>query len=161
MSTEALRRGILKRFADAEAKARENIDPETGRYLSGGGFAISAQGVLYPLALLYTSEDSPLKGDKALRDAALRVGDAHRDFQNPDGSTEFIKADGSTWGPTYMPWPTLPWLETFRLLEDELGDERKARWREGLTLWCAGARKLVEPDHRIHNIPLVKCCNDH
>lgn len=154
MDTAALRQRMLKHFAAGAAAARERIDGQTGRYLSeNGGFAIAAQGVLFPLTLLYLHEGTKGPGGERLRADALRVGDALREFQNPDGAWEFVKDDGSSWGPTHMPWPFLPWLETWRLLREELGSARLERWKEGLTLWCDAVLRQFEGGERIHNIP--------
>ncbi|MBU0609904.1 MAG: hypothetical protein KKI08_18615 [Armatimonadetes bacterium] len=102
-----------------------------------------------------TAPDSPHFGSERLLDIACRAGDAIRDFQYPDGQVEFIKADGSKWGPTYMPWTNYAWLEAYALLRDQLGDERRQRWEEGLTLAHDGQAREISNGH-VHNIPAWK-----
>jgi hypothetical protein len=138
---------------DVEANLAR-FDEETGRFLTGGGWAVTNQDIVYPLALLYVTRDpaNPYYGDERVLGYALRGADAWRDFQYPDGRVEFIKIDGSTWGPTYMPWSMYHWLETYALLRGRLDAPRRARWEEGLTLAYTGiARELDEA--RVHNIP--------
>src|SRR5690606_21635857 len=131
-----IRTTVLRTLVEDVPRNLERFDPTTGRFLTGGGWAVTNQDIVYPLALLYRTPhpDNPYYGDDQILDIALRGADAWRDFQNPDGSVEFIKVDGSTWGPTFMPWSMYHWAETYALLRDKLDDARARRWQEGLTL---------------------------
>ena len=120
--------------------------------MTGNGWAVTNQDIIYPLSLLYLTEGSRYYQDDTILDLVIRGGDALRDFQNPDGTVEFIKPDGSTWGAIYMPWSMFHWLETYRLVADLLDPARRDRWAEGLELAYAGITgKLDEQD--VHNIP--------
>jgi hypothetical protein len=133
------------------------FDQSTGRFMTGDGWAVTNQDIVYPLALLYTTQDdgNPYYQDEDILAYALRGADAWRDFQYPDGSVEFVKVDGSKWGPTFMPWSMYHWLETYALLRDVLDAPRKARWEEGLHLAYTGIAKELETAH-VHNIPTWK-----
>ncbi|MEZ4637815.1 MAG: hypothetical protein R2856_23140 [Caldilineaceae bacterium] len=50
-----------------------------------------------------------------------------------------------------MPWSMYHWLETYALLRDELGDERRFRWEDGLP-WPTTASPRPAAG-RVHNIP--------
>ncbi len=117
-----IRRQILRTLVDDVEMNLARFDPATGRFLTEGGWAVTNQDILYPLALLYRTQDpdNPYAQDGRILEYALRGGDALRDFQYPDGQVEFIKVDGSTWGPIYMPWSMYHWLEAYALLEEEL-----------------------------------------
>ena len=135
----------------------ERFDQATGRFMTGDGWAVTNQDIVYPLALLYTTPapDNPYYGDERILQYALRGADAWRDFQYPDGRVEFVKVDGSRWGPTYMPWSMYHWLETYALLRDRLDPTRRARWEEGLSLAYTGIADELENPH-VHNIPTWK-----
>jgi hypothetical protein len=105
--------------------------------------------------VLYTTPGTRFYGDESILTMALRGGDAIRDFQYPDGRVEFLKVDGSRWGPTYMGWTNYAWLETYALLRDKLGEERRTRWEEGLTLAHDGQAAELRSMH-VHNIPCWK-----
>ncbi len=154
MNVSKLRTEILSRQAKQAEATQGQIDPKTGRYLAkSGGFSIGSQGVLYPLAMLYLDPASELYQQEDVLKDAIRVGDAMRDFQNPDGSWEFVKEDGSSWGPTHMPWPFLPWLETWQMLGHKLGAQRQERWAAGLKKWCDAVLKRTDESLSVHNIP--------
>ena len=155
-------------MADAVADALPTFDERSGRFLSkldgppapGArpedlGWAVTNQDIIYPLAVLYTTPGTRFHGDRAILDMALRGGDAIRAFQYPDGQVEFVKADGSRWGATYLCWPNYAWLETYALLCDELGAARRQRWQEGLTLAHDGQAREVR-ELQIHNISCWK-----
>ncbi len=135
----------------------ERFDESTGRFMTGDGWAVTNQDIVYALALLYTTPDpaNPYYGDERVLQYALRGADAWRDFQYPDGRVEFVKVDGSRWGPTYMPWSMYHWLETYVLLRDVLDPPRQARWEEGLNLAYAGIANELQNPH-VHNIPTWK-----
>ncbi|NPV09671.1 MAG: hypothetical protein HPY83_17145 [Anaerolineae bacterium] len=149
-----IRQTYLRMLAEDVPQNLERFDDATGRFLTGGGWAVTNQDIVYPLALLYTTESpvNPYHRDERLLPYIMRGGDAWRDFQNPDGSVEFIKVDGSTWGPTFMPWSMYHWLETYALMYDELDPGRRRRWEEGLRLAYTGIAALLERSG-VHNIP--------
>jgi hypothetical protein len=138
---------------DVEANLAR-FDEKSGRFLTAGGWAVTNQDIVFPLALLYTAKHpaNPYFGDDRILYYALRGADAWRDFQNPDGTVEFVKVDGSTWGPIYMPWSMYHWLETYALLLPWLEPARRRRWEEGLTLAYNGIARQLETAP-VHNIP--------
>lgn len=147
-----------------------SFDPETGRFMTGTGWAVTNQDVILSMAYLYLT---PHPGNRFHHDPGFlrmigQAGDAIRNFQYPDGRVEFVKVDGSKWGPIYMPWTMYHWLETFQLLRDAFDTERGTHWEDGLGLAFAGiASELRERlDHTdgagddrgareaiVHNIP--------
>ncbi len=149
-----IRQTYLKMLADDVPLNLDRFDEASGRFLTGGGWAVTNQMLVYPLALLYTTESpvNPYFRDESILHYIRRGGDAWRDFQNPDGTVEFIKVDGSTWGAHYDCWSMYHWLETYSLVRDGLGDERKARWEEGLNLAYTGIDALLKRSG-VHNIP--------
>ena len=128
-----MKKAYLSLLAGGVEENLTRFDPDTGRFMTGDGWAVTSQDIVYPLALLYTmkDEENPYYHDERILDHIVRGADAWRDFQNPDGSVEFIKVDGSTWGPTFMPWSMYHWLECYALVRDVLSPERRARWEEG------------------------------
>ncbi len=145
---------ILQTFVEDVPLNLARFDEATGRFLTEGGWAVTNQDIIYPLALLYRTEhpDNPYFGDANILRHALRGGDALRDFQNPDGTVEFIKVDNSTWGPIYMPWSMYHWVEAYALLRNQMDDERSSRWAKGLTLAFDGIAENLRSSH-VHNIP--------
>jgi hypothetical protein len=170
---DALRAPLLAKLAATVELQLPRFDEATGRFLTPpeGATAPGAkpedlgwcpinQDVIYHLATVYREPGNPFHGDAKILDVACRAGDAIRDFQYPDGQVEFLKADGSKWGPTYMPWTNYAWLEAYALLRDELGDERRRRWEEGLTLAHDGQAREIASGH-VHNIPAWKGMSCH
>lgn len=164
----AVRQRVLDVMAEALEGKLASFDAKTGRFpsppvgpLAPGakpeetGWFICNQDIVYGMAVLYATPGTKFHGDKKLLDTAFRAGDAIRDFQYPDGQVEFLKADGSRWGPTYMPWTNYAWLEAFALLGGEMDAARRARWKEGLTLAHDGQAREIDGG-RIHNIPCWK-----
>jgi len=152
----SLRAKILGHLTRGVAAAKKRFDKKTGRFLAdGGGWAVTMQDVILPLALLYAADDAAngLRGKRELLALASRGGDALRDWQYPDGQVEFIKPDGSRWGPTYMPWTMYHWLEAYALLREHLDPKRRRRWEKGLRLAFEGSAAQQRRNKRIHNIP--------
>lgn len=149
-------------FARNVEEAFGQFDPQTGRFMEGDGWAVTNQDIMLCMAFLYLNQ---APGNRLYRDAKLLeriglTGDALRSFQYPDGKVEFVKTDGSKWGPIYMPWSMYHWLETYGLLAPELGEARGAGWREGLRLAFEGIHRemresLDRPERTsvVHNIP--------
>lgn len=152
---------FLRRLAAGVPKVLERFDPATGRFMHPGfvgpglGWAVTSQDVMYPLALLYKTPhpDNPYAGDRGLLETVSKAGSAVRDWQYPDGQVEFIKIDGSKWGPTYMCWTQYHWLEAYRLLRDDLDPAVRQRWEEGLRLALDGTLAMLTREWRVHNIP--------
>jgi len=148
------RKAILEYLARGVGASRECFDPDTGRFLAAnGGWAVTNQDRIFPLALLYTTPGTPYHADADILALALRGGDALRDWQDEQGRFEFIKIDGSRWGKTYMCWPMYHWLEAYGLLRDEMDAPRRRRWEQGLRLCFAGTARMYEKSLRLHNIP--------
>ena len=170
---DQVKQRILGAMAEGVAAVLPDFHEPTGRFLSQPdgpaapgaapediGWCVINQDIIYPLAVLYTTPGTAFHGDKGILEMALRGGDAIRDFQYPDGQVEFLKVDGSRWGPTYMGWTNYAWLEAYALLRGELDASRRVRWEEGLTLAHDGQAREIS-GHHIHNIPCWKamsCC---
>ena len=145
---------ILTLLAPGVAAARKSFHAASGRFLAdNGGWAVTNQDVIFPLALLYTQEGTPCRDDAALLELALRGGDALRDAQDEKGQWEFVKPDGSTWGKTYMCWSMYHWLEAFGLLRERMDAQRRQNWEEGLHLAFDGSSRELKERGRVHNIP--------
>jgi hypothetical protein len=86
------------------------------------GKAVHPGGML-AAAVLYRKQHpaNPSFGDKRLLELALKLGDLSADAAAKD--TAENKQD--------YEWEIHFWLDSHRLLERELGDERRARWRKG------------------------------
>ncbi|NLS77615.1 MAG: hypothetical protein GXY76_10190 [Chloroflexi bacterium] len=157
---QAMAEGVAARLPAYQERTGRFISEPDGPLAPGAkpediGWCVINQDIIYPLALLYTTPGTPYQGDRAILEMALRGGDAVRDFQYPDGQVEFLKVDGSRWGPTYMPWTNYAWLETYALLRDEMDAARRQRWEEGLTLAHDGQAREIS-NLRVHNIPCWK-----
>jgi hypothetical protein len=152
---------FLRRLVAGVPKVLETFDSGTGRFMTPGyggldlGWAVTNQDVMYPLALLYKTAhpENPYHGDRKILDVVSKAGSAVRDWQYPDGQVEFIKVDGSKWGPTYMPWTQFHWVEAYRLVRDDLDAGTRGRWQEGLRLALDGTARQISKDWRVHNIP--------
>jgi hypothetical protein len=93
----------------------------------------SNHGAMLAAAVLYTKKHpaNPSLGDKQKLELALKLGDLFADQSEKDTSEN--KQD--------YEWEIHFWLDTFRLLEPQLGNERRARWQreiEKITRWFAG-----------------------
>jgi hypothetical protein len=152
---------FLRRMVAGAPQVLTTFNPDTGRFMTPGyegpelGWAVTNQDVMYPLALLCKTShaNSPYSDSREILEVVEKAGDAVRDFQYPDGQVEFIKVDGSKWGPTFMPWTMYHWVETYALVRDDLDAARRQRWEEGLTLAFDGIAKNVSESYRVHNIP--------
>ena len=152
---------FLRRLVAGAPKVLETFDAATGRFMTPGysgpdlGWAVTNQDVMYPLALLYKTAHpaNPYYSDRKILEVVSQAGSAVRDWQYPDGQVEFIKIDGSKWGPTYMPWTQFHWVEAYRLIRDDLDEATRRRWEEGLTLAFDGTARQISKDYRVHNIP--------
>jgi hypothetical protein len=93
----------------------------------------SHPGAMFAAAVLYAKKHpaNPSLGDRKLLDLALTLGDR---------LVESAEADKSENKQDYE-WEIHAWLDTYRLLEAELGLERRMRWRralEPIVSWFAG-----------------------
>jgi hypothetical protein len=150
------RAAVLRLFAGGVAGAAARCDAASGRFLEpDGGWAVTNQDVIYPLAVLHRTPhaENPHHDSAQLLDLISRGGDALRNAQDGAGTVEFVKVDGSTWGRIYMPWSMFHWMQSWELMRERLDPARARRWEEGLRLAYEGiARDLAAPA-RIHNIP--------
>jgi hypothetical protein len=152
---------FLRRLVAGAPKVLQTFDAATGRFMTPGyngpdlGWGVTNQDVMYALALLYKTAHpgNPYCGDSKILDVVRKAGTAVRDWQYPDGQVEFIKVDGSKWGPTYMCWTQYHWLEAYRLVRDDLDDTTRRHWEKGLALAFDGSAALISKDWRVHNIP--------
>lgn len=157
------------RLVNAVKQEMVKFDENSGRLLeSNGGWAVTNQDVMLSMAFLYLNAhpSNPFYQDAAFLERIGRIGDAYRAFQYEDGKVEFVKIDGSKWGPIYMPWSMYHWLETYIRLAPFFDPARQEYWREGLVLGFEGmyseqaallAEQLQHPESAsasaIHNIP--------
>lgn len=153
---------FFRRIVAGASGVLAEFDGKTGRFIKPGyegpdtGWAVTHQDVLYPLALLYKTKhpENPYYRSGEILQVVAKAGDALRNFQQPDGRVEFIKADGSKWGLAYMCWSMYHWLEAYALVRDDLDESRRRSWTEGLTLAFDGiAAAIVGSDYTVHNIP--------
>jgi len=149
--------GVLPRFDERTGRFLSEPDgpPAPGAKPEDMGWAVVNQDIIYALALLYVTPGTAFHRDATILDTALRGGDAIRDSQYPDGRVEFLKVDGSRWGPTYMCWTNYAWLEAYALLRDRMDETRRRRWKEGLTLAHDGQAREIRSLH-VHNISCWK-----
>lgn len=160
-----IRGKLLRILEGAVERYLPHFDAGTGRFLTdpegplapGAGeadlrWAVTNQDILYHLAVVHREPASRYCGDAGVLETACRAGDAIRDAQYPDGRMEFVKTDGSKWGPYYACWTNYAWLETYALLADRLTAQRRRRWEEGLRLAYEGHEKELRAAVP-HNIP--------
>lgn len=107
-------------------------------------------------AVLYTKQHTlnPRHGDPKMRDLAIRIGDllaseSEKGLYSP-------RPGGNDWD-TYM------WLEAYRLLHDELGDERRARWKREIEKDIAGLLENTTDrvDFAWYNTPYIGTAPNH
>ena len=157
-----MQRRILTYLAKGVAGAEKRFDRKTGRFLADNrGWAVTNQDIIFPLALLYVTPGTRHHASDRILELCLRGGTALRNWQYPDGSFEFVKTDGSRWGPIFMPWSIYHWCEAYALLREHMCVRRRRRWEEGLTLAYEGvARVVARPiGHNIaawHGMSLVR-----
>ena len=155
-----LREKIILSMHRSLEEYRKTQDITTGRFLApNGGWAITMQDPILPFAYLYRNPGTPYYKDASVYKVILDAVRALRNHQNPDGRMEFIKVDGSTWGPIYMPWTWYHWLETYELMKDELTPETKKDWEDGLMPGLESYGKM-DPEH-VHNIPVWQAMTCH
>ena len=153
MRSQEMRQVALEYLARGVPTAQLRFDPQTGRFLSdNGGWAVTHQDVILPLALLYQTAGTQYHQNAGVLSLAARGGDALRDPQDQEGRFEFIKPDGSRWGKTYMCWSMYHWVEAHGLLRGEMDPERRARWEAGLRLCFDGIIRELGDAPRAHNI---------
>ncbi len=116
----------------ADLKALEAHDPHSGSTLeipwTHFGYTI------LPPALLYAKQHPANKRyhDRKLLALAMRIGDILADADEKGIYEPRLDSD----------WDTYTWLEVYRLLAPELGEERRARWKRQIARNVA----LLEPD---------------
>jgi hypothetical protein len=149
---------IKKHFFDALVRSANNylntFDSKSGRFLENGGWAVTLQDAVLAYAYLYTTEKegNPFYKDEKIYNVILKGIQALRNFQYPDGQFEFIKTDGSKWGPIYMPWTFYHWLETYEIMKNYLPDDVRCDWGTGLIpAFISFSRR---DNKHLHNIPL-------
>ncbi len=124
--------------------ALKTFKEDTGRF-AWDSWTVDHQELIYPLAYLYTFKDpkNSFFGNKTLLNAALKGGDAICDAQYEDGTVEFLKSDGSSWGRIYPHVTLLAWLETYDLLKELIEGNRKTRWEHGLQKMVDGVYQQI------------------
>lgn len=134
---------------------RNTMDEKTGRFLApNGGWAVTNQDAMLAYAYLYVTpgKANPYYQNPSALETVIKAAQALRDWQYPDGQVEFIKIDGSKWGPIYMPWTFYNWLETYILLRDILPEDVRKDWEIGLMPAMESYGK--QDPEKVHNIPV-------
>ena len=156
-------------LVDSAVDRKRYYDPVTGRFMSyvvhnedgtriepekGKGWAIFFQDDVLGFAYLYHTPyaNNPFYKDPETYELICKAVQAWRDFQNEDGTMEFIKPNGDCFGPIYMPWSWYHWLETYAVMRDALPEAVRADWEAGLTPGLESYAKQDPTD--IHNIPV-------
>jgi len=112
--------------------ALEGQGPDGGfRSAWAGGFHPSAQSRIWTLAFLYRTSHrlNPFLGDERLREAAVRCGDFLTTVCDERGRLSYNQRGLHVTAHADQ-WLLHAWMEAYRLLGDDLGPERAARWRE-------------------------------
>ena len=124
----------LEEMLKAVPPTLRSLRADAGRFAPTNNWTLNDQEAIYPLALFFTLKDprNPYWKDKSLLNAALQGGDAICESLYEDGTSEYVRADGTTWGRSYIQKPLSAWLETFSLLKDQLDSERRVRWEKAL-----------------------------
>lgn len=109
--------------AKVEQRLMEEPDADLKALEAREGWRHFPYAILAP-AVLYAKrhQANPRYGDAKMLALAIRIGDLLAS-ENEKGVYE-PRLDSD--------WDTYMWLETYRLLERELGAERKVRWRRGI-----------------------------
>jgi hypothetical protein len=131
------------------------MDAELATLSAGGTQLKSNPGAMLAAAVLYTKRHpaNPSFGNKERLDVALKLGDLLAAQSEADTSAN--KQD--------YEWEIHFWLDTFRLLENQLGDERRARWQreiEKITRWFA-AEVAFRIDFPRYQGPYIRTSTNH
>jgi hypothetical protein len=140
----------------AKVEARLNAEPNADlkSLESGGGSRHFPYAILAP-AVLYAKRHPQNKRyqDPKMLALAIRIGDLlatedERGTFEPRGDSD---------------WDTSLWLEAYRILEDKLGDERRARWKKAIernvALVLEDARERL--DFPWYNTPYIGTSPNH
>ncbi len=148
---------FIRRLADAVPGVLQTQDPKTGRF-GTGIWIVQDQNAMFSLAAAWSiqSPDNPYYHSDEVLQAVVSAGDALIADMNPNGSWEFRKKDGSTWGPIYMPWTYSAWIKSYALIKEGMSADQRAKWDEALTRGFTGISTTCL-DH-IHNIPTNQAC---
>lgn len=143
---------FIRRLAVEVPGVLKGQNPKTGRF-GTGIWLVTDQNVVFSLAAAWSikSPDNPYYHDPKLLKAIVAAGDALIADMNPNGSWEFRKKDGSTWGEIYMPWTYSAWIKSYSLVREGMTPEQQKRWDAALTLGFDGISKTCLI--RVHNIP--------
>lgn len=82
-------------------------------------------GAMLAAAVLYTKQHpaNPAYHDKKKLDVALKLGDWAADYCDHEAANEYRRD---------LLWEIHFWLDSYRILEGELGADRRAHWRRGI-----------------------------
>ncbi|HET6453111.1 MAG TPA: hypothetical protein VFI02_01785 [Armatimonadota bacterium] len=143
---------FLRRLIADVPTIMKDQDPKTGRF-GEGIWTVNDQNSMFPLAVAWAtkSDDNPYYRDPKVLKAIVLAGDALIADANDKGQWEFRKKDGSTWGPTYMPWTYYRWLRSFTLIKDGMSPEDRERWEDAVILGYTGISETQLT--RLVNIP--------
>lgn len=124
----------------------ESLDPASLKH---------SPGAMLSAAVLYTKRHpaNTATGDRRMLELALRLGDLYADQSEAD--TAENKQD--------YEWEIHFWLDTYRLLEVQLGEQRRARWRreiEKITGWFA-AQVEYRIDFPRYQGPYIRTSTNH
>jgi hypothetical protein len=127
----------------------------------GLGPALEAEGVrahsgaLLAGAVLYASSHpaNPRRGDRSRLELALRAGDLLAAESEAGRMTEWLNHR----------WLLAPWIDAYRLLGKDLGDERRTRWRREFerNLRDIAADVAAREDYPRYQSPFIRTSPNH
>ncbi len=124
LAAEGLPAGYYRLLEAGSAQVEARLQAEPGADLkaleSRPGWRHFPYAILAP-AVLYAQRhpDNPRYRDRRLLELAIRIGDLLAAESEKGAYEPRLDSD----------WDTYMWLEAYRLLEPELGEERRARWQ--------------------------------
>lgn len=140
--------------AKVEARMNAEANPSLKSIESQSGWRHFPYAILAPAVLFAKRHpENPRFGDQRMRDLAIRIGDflaseSERGVYEPRGDSD---------------WDDYMWLEAYRLLDAELGEPRRARWRreleKNITLLVRDAEDRV--DFPWYNSPYIGTSPNH
>ncbi|HEU0142273.1 MAG TPA: hypothetical protein VFQ79_21305 [Bryobacteraceae bacterium] len=140
--------------ARVEAKLKAAPDADLKTLEAESSWRHFPYAILAP-AVLYSKQhrDNPRYRDKHMRDLAIRIGDMLAGESEKGTFEPRLDSD----------WDTYMWLDAYRLLERELGDERRERWkreiRKNIAMQVEGTRERL--DFAWYNSPYIGTSPNH
>ncbi len=137
-----------------EARLAAEPEGDLATFESRPGWRHFPAAILMPAVLYAKSHPAnALHGDARLLALAHRIGDLLADEYEKGRYTTRLDHD----------WDTYMWLEAFRLLEENLGAERRGRWKQALleNLALLEPKLIVRLDYPWYNAPYIGTSPNH